>query len=317
MKKQIIGWVGSIVIIVVVGYAIAHRIEQQNKGVADTDRMQVVASFYPLAHLAQEIGKERVEVLNLTPPGSEPHDFDPSPRDIATLQNSKVFIYNGAGLEPWVERIIPELEQKGVRIVEASQGLDLLAAASHEDEGKQEGEKESFDPHIWLDPVLMKAEVNTIASVFVAVDPTGAPEYMANARAYTEELEKLDAEFVEGLKQCKRHDIVTSHAAFAYLANRYGLHMISISGLSPEEEPSPARLGEVARFVQEKGVTHIFFETLVSPKLAETLARETGAQTISFNPLEGLSGEEISQGKNYLTVQRENLQALRTALDCL
>ncbi len=301
MKKTITALFIGIVIIGLLGYAVVRRFVEQNQPGQDSGRMQVTASFYPLAHLAQVVGKENVEVTNLTPPGSEPHDFDPSPRDIVQLHNSKVFLYNGVGLESWASRVILELEQKGVRIVEASEGLELLGD----------------DPHVWLDPVLMQQEVNMIASTFVVADAVHAPQYMANARAYAQELEQLDADFVQGLKTCKRKDIVTSHAAFGYLAKRYGLNMVALSGLSPDAEPAPSKLAEVSRFVRERGVTHIFFETLVSPKLAQVIAQETGAHTISFNPLEGLTSEEVVQGKTYISVQRENLQALRIALDCL
>lgn len=301
MKKQIIVWVVVAGSILFLGYGIIFRFVAQNQSATNTNRMQVTASFYPLAHIAEQIGGEYVSVLNLTPPGSEPHDFDPSPKDIATLQASNIFIYNGAGLEPWAASVIPELQEKGVQVVEASKELELIGS----------------DPHVWLDPVLVQEEVNSIASAFVALDPAHAPAYMASAQAYTKELQSLHREFTEGLKTCKRRDIVTSHAALAYLAKRYILNMTPISGISPEEEPAPSRLAEIAKFVQANGVTHIFFETLLSPKLAETIASETGAQTIAFNPLEGLSDEEIAQGKTYISVQRENLQALRTALDCI
>lgn len=301
MKKRIGVLAIFVGIMALLGYAIIHRFVEQNKPSVDTGRMQVATSFYPLAHIAGQIGKEYVDVVNLTPAGSEPHDFDPSPRDIATLQNSKVFIYNGVGLESWAGRVVPELEQKGVHVIEASKGLDVMGN----------------DPHVWLDPVLVQEEVNSIASAFVVADPARATQYMANARAYTQELEHLDADFVAGLTTCKRKDIVTSHAAFGYLAKRYGLNMVAIAGLSPDAEPSPSRLAEISRFVRSNGATHIFFESLVSPKLAETIARETGAQAISLNPLEGLTDEEILSGKTYISVQRENLDALRTALGCI
>ncbi len=311
MNKQVIKWIWFVAILALVGYLVAHRVVQQNQSSEDTNRMHVVVSFYPLAQIAQKVGGDAVEVVNLTPAGSEPHDFDPSPRDVASLQAAKVFIYNGAGLESWAPRVIPELQQKGVRVLEATQGLTLLGSA------EQSEDHANFDPHVWLDPVLMQSEVKTVASVFADADKVHAALYMENANLYVQELATLDGEFRAGLAQCKRHDIVTSHAAFAYLAKQYELTMLPIAGLSPEEEPSPARLGEIARFVKEHDVTDIFFETLVSPKLAETIAKETGAQTIAFNPLEGLSDEEIAQGKDYIRVQRENLQALRTALDCL
>ncbi|MDA1169359.1 MAG: zinc ABC transporter substrate-binding protein [bacterium] len=301
MKKSIVFLVGVVIIFGLLLYGISYRFQQQNQPVFPNARIQVVASFYPLAHMAEQVGKERVDVLNLTPAGSEPHDADPSPRDVATLQNAQMFLYNGAGLEPWVSHLLPELTQKGVRIVEATKDVPLLAG----------------DPHVWLDPLLVKEQVNTIASVFASVDAQHATEYRENARIYTQELEALHQEFTKGLATCVRRDIVTSHAAFAYMVKRYELNMIPIAGLSPEEEPTPARLAEISNLVEDSGVTHIFFETLVSPRLAETIANETGAQVLALNPLEGLSDEEIATGKTYISVQRENLHALKIALGCI
>lgn len=301
MNKNIFTWVGVASIIGLLVYGVVYRFNQQNQSVLENARMQVVASFYPLAYIAERIGGEYVSATNLTPAGSEPHDFDPSPRDIAVLQDSHVFLYNGVGLEPWAPRVIPELMQNGVRVIDASNGLEIMGT----------------DPHVWLDPVFVKQQVKIVADIFAEVDSAHTVFYKENASVYIQELEKLHQEFTAGLTSCKRRDIVTTHAAFAYLAKRYTLNMMPISGLSPDAEPSPARLVEISRFVRENGIMHIFFETLVSPKVAETIASETGAQTISFNPLEGLTDEEIQQGKTYISVQRENLQALRIALECI
>lgn len=275
----------------------------------DENKLQVTATFYPLAYLAQRIGGDLVQVTNLTPAGSEPHDFDPAPKDIVQLHRSGLFIYNGAGLEPWVDRVIPELEQEGVTIVNTTLSLSLLPAPDH-------GEG-TVDPHVWLDPVLYAKQAEAIAQALSQRDRAHADIYNANAQALQRELAQLDQEFVSGLKTCTTHTIVTSHAAFQYLAKQYGLTMVSVSGISPDEEPSPARMAEIAQFVHDQGVGYIFFESLVSPRLSETIAHETGAKTIAFNPLEGLSKEEMAQGGTYISVQQENLRALQLALDCL
>lgn len=301
MNKNIFMWIGIVGIVGLLAYGVSVRFNQQNQPVSESSRKQIVASFYPLAYMAERIGGEYVDVLNLTPAGSEPHDFDPSPRDIAALQNAQVFIYNGVGLEARAPRVISELTKNGVRVIDASGGLELIIN----------------DPHVWLDPILVKQQVKNVANIFAEVDSEHGAVYQRNADVYIQELEKLHQDFTAGLSSCKRSDIVTSHAAFAYLAKRYNLSVISIAGLSPDSEPSPSRLAEISRFVRLKGVTHIFFEILVSPKIAETIAKETGAQALSLNPLEGLTDEEILQGKNYISVQRENLQALKIALDCI
>lgn len=288
MSKKIL--IISIVCLVVVGMLIWSRVEAPRIGNTDEPSLRVVASFYPLAEFATQVGGDNAHVVSLTPTGVEPHDFDPSPQDIASVTSADVFIYNGAGLEPWVDRILPDLQAHGVTIVRATDHIALDGA----------------DPHVWLDPLLAREQVKTIASA-MSVSPD----------AYLTKLDVLDAEFTGGLKQCKRRELVTSHNALHYLAKRYGLQTVSISGISPYEEPTPRRLAEIADFVKAHGVTHIFFETLVSPRLSETIAKETGVKTIAFNPLEGLTDEEIAQGKTYISVQRENLAAIRTALGCI
>ena len=302
--KNIIKNIALVCLLVIGGYGIFLRVSSRDSLDTNSGKLSVVTTFYPLAYLAEQIGKDVALVTNLTPPGVEPHDFDPTPQDVARLHESELFFYNGAGFESWVPKLLPELG--AVRSVDVSAGLDLLTTP--------EG---TFDPHVWLDPVLYSAQADVIARTMQEVDPERAELFTKNARVLKQHLTELHEDFSKGLASCKRRDIVTSHSAFEYLAKRYNVRMISISGLSPDEEPTPARLAEISDFVQGNDVRYIFFETLVSPRLAETIARETGAQTISFNPLEGLSEEELLQGKDYISVQRENLQALRTALECI
>lgn len=298
----------GLLIFAVLGIILVASRQRNTTPPASDASVRVTASFYPLAEFAKQVGGDLVSVTNLTPAGSEPHDFDPSPKDVAHLYASHVFIYNGAGLEVWVDRVLSDLQKNNVVIVDATAGMQLLS--SREEDGV-------YDPHVWLSPKLAALQVRAIEKAFMAVDPSHAATYTNNAATYIAELEQLHQDFKTGTAQCKRREIVTSHAAFAYLAKEYGLTMVPIAGISPDEEPSPARLAEVARFVNDYGVTHIFFETLVSPALSETIAHETGARTIAFNPLEGLTEEEIAQGKSYISVQRENLAAIRKALDCI
>lgn len=269
--------------------------------------LPVAASFYPLADFAGQIGGDKVTVTNLTPAGAEPHDFDPSPQDIVKLENSKVFIYNGANLEAWVDKVLPELQKKEVIVVKASQDITLQPGSDP---------KEPVDPHIWLDPALASQEVAAIAAGFIEADPLNKTFYESNAQAYQKKLAALDEEFKQGLANCDRQDIITSHAAFGYLARHYHLAMTPIAGLSPDEEPAPARLAEIAQLAKQKHIAYIFFESLVSPRFSETIAHEIGAKTIDFNPLEGLTEEEIASGKDYITVQQENLDHLKIALGC-
>jgi len=322
MKKAII--VISLIIIAVasaVAYQIITTEEKQ-----EIERIIITASFYPLYEFARQVGGEKVEVINITPAGTKPHGFEPTPKDLIAIQNSKLFIFNGAGLDPWAEKIAPELEEKGVVVIHMAKHFELIEGEEkykhddyndkYKDEYKKEVDGKRLDPHIWLDPIIAKRQVEIIRDALIKIDPINSSLYEENARQYLEKLSELDQKFQQGLAVCQIREAVASHAAFGYLAKRYNLTIFSIAGLSPKEEPSLRRLGEIAKLAQEKNIRYIFFETLVSPKLAETIAKEIGAQTLVFNPIEGLTEEEIKQGKNYISIMEENLKNLRRALVC-
>jgi zinc transport system substrate-binding protein len=255
-------------------------------------RVSVAAAFYPLAYAAEQIGGNQVEVRNLTPPGTEPHDVELSARDVERIRAADVVLYLGSGFQPSFERAVDGADGKTIDLLE---GLHLLAS------------EEGVDPHVWLDPLRYAEQARRIG------DALGRPK---SAARFTERLRKLDADFKSGLARCARREIVTSHAAFHYLADRYELEQIGLTGVSPEAEPTARDLERIVREVDRSDATTIFFETLVSPRLAETVARETGAKTAVLNPLEGLSQEEVDQGEDYFSVMRENLVSLRQALGC-
>jgi zinc transport system substrate-binding protein len=284
------------------------------------ERPLVLASFYPLYEFARAVAGDRAEVVTLVPPGVEPHDWEPSPQDIVQVQKARLFIYNGAGLEPWVDRLTREVRGGAAAVVKTTEKINLLTGAQPHDHGPKGTQAHAHraepDPHVWLDPVRAQAQVEAIRAGLARIDPAGAPVYAANTQAYQARLAALDATFAAGLKQCARRDLVTSHAAFAYLAGRYRLTQVPIQGLTPESEPSAADLAALVRLARQRQVKYVFFETLVNPKLAETLAREVGAKTLVLNPIEGLTREEQAAGKSYLTLMEDNLRNLRTALDC-
>lgn len=297
----------GVLLVAIVGYFLFRNTTELR---VQNDKIQVAASFYPLSEFAKAVGGDKINVMNLTPAGSEPHDFDPSPRDLASLQNSKVFIYNGAGFEPWVERILPDIQKSGVFVVDSTSGVDLLAASEEE-------EKDSlYDPHVWLDPVLAMAQVDNIYTGLIKADPENKDYYEKNISDYKARLEELDREFESGLANCQSRDVVVSHNAYAYLAKRYNFNIVPISGLSPDEEPSPQKMADIVKFAKVNNVNYIFFETLVSPRLSETIAKEIGAETLVLNPIEGLTEEEIVQGLDYISVSMQNLNNLRLALNC-
>jgi zinc transport system substrate-binding protein len=254
----------------------------------------VVAAFYPLAWAAGEITGG--DVANLTPPGAEPHDIELTPKAVARIQRADVVLYLSHGFQPAVERAVGGAHG---RTVDALAGISLRVGTGDE-AGKT-------DPHVWLDPVLFARVVRRIG---VALDRPG------RGRALAARVLGLNREYRRGLAHCERRDIVTSHAAFGYLAARYGLHQIAITGVDPESEPSAKSLARLARLVRRDHVTTVFFEKLVSPKLAQTVAREAGATTAVLDPLEGLTTAEQRRGADYLTVMRANLVQLRKALGC-
>ena len=291
---------------------------------AESTKPLVVATFYPLYEFARQVGGEGVEVVALVPPGVEPHDWEPTPADVARVSKTRVFVYNGAGMEPWVDRLLGEVLPRTAVAVRATEGLPLVKpdlprhAHGHTPTGAREATTggDALDPHVWLDPVLAVSQVDTISAALTGADPASAAIYAENTRQYRTALEGLHQAFEQGLAKCRRRDFVVSHAAFGYLARRYRLTQVAVMGLAPEAEPSPAEMAAVVRFIRRQRVTHVFFETLVSGKLAETLARETGVGTLVLNPVEGLTPEEAAAGKTYLSLMEANLEHLRLGLGC-
>jgi zinc transport system substrate-binding protein len=260
------------------------------------DDRTVVAAFYPLAFAAERVAPAGTEVQNLTPPGAEPHDLELTARDVGRLRDATLVVYVGEGFQPAIDSALEGRDGPSLDVLD---GLDLLAGGEHEDE--------AVDPHVWLDPMRYATVARAIAA---------ALGKEAAADSLVERLVRLDREFRQGLRQCRRREIVTSHAAFGYLAHRYGLEQIPLVGISPESEPSPKEIERLVRRVRETGATTVFFETLVSPDLARTVAREAGATTAVLDPVEGLEPATADAGADYFTVMRKNLAALRKALEC-
>jgi zinc transport system substrate-binding protein len=277
-------------------------------GLGGSSKPLVITSFYPLYYLTSQIAGDRADVRNLVPAGAEPHDWEPSARDVTDIQKAAVFVYNGAGLESWVSKTLDATKSSKRVVVEATQGLPLAPPPA----GAEGGEYTS-DPHVWLDPTLAQAIATKIADGLTQADPAGKDLYARNLADLTARLAALDGKFKDGLRECARREIITSHAAFGYLAKRYGLEQIAVEGLAPDAEPTPARIAEVAKIARDRGATTIFFETLVSPNVAETIAKEAGAQTLTLDPLEGVKDEKT---QTYVTVMNDNLANLRTALGC-
>jgi len=293
-----------------------------DSGAGKGDKLKVVASFYPMVEFTKQVAGDHAEVIGLIPSGAEPHEWEPSPKDVAAIKEADVFVYNGI-VEGWAEKTLESAKNDKRIVVEASKGIELMEGSDEHEDGEEEGHEEashaegehSLDPHVWLDPTLAQQEVRNIQAALEQADPDHKDDYKKNADAYIEKLKALDEKFKQDLSGVKNKEFVTQHAAFGYLARTYGLTQVPIAGLSPEQEPSPEEMAGVVSFAREHGVKTIFFETLVDPKIAKTIADEIGAKTDVLNPLEGLTDEDISKGLDYIGIMSNNLAGLVKALN--
>ena len=300
---------------------------------AESDGVTVLASFYPLQYVAQQIGGDLVTVDNLTPPAAEPHDLELSPAQVREVGTADLVVYL-SGFQNAVDEAVDARAPE--HVVDAADAAELVDHAEeaeeehaeegdvhageteeeHAEEGDEHDDHGSADPHFWLDPSRLAAVGQAVAEELAATDPEHADEYADGALRLGQRLDELDQEFADGLAACQGAALVTSHDAFGYLADRYALEQVGISGLDPEAEPSPARLREIGDLVEQRGIKTLYSETLVSPKVTETLASDLGVDTAVLDPLEGLSEEDVAAGEDYVTVMQANLAALEEGLVC-
>ncbi|MEJ7635286.1 metal ABC transporter substrate-binding protein [Aeromicrobium sp.] len=280
----------------------------------DNDKPRVVASFYPFAYVAEQVGGSFVDVDNLTSPGAEPHDLELKPKQVAAVQEADLVVYE-KHFQAAVDEAVDQADRPKDSTVDADTVLNALPAqAGAQEEGGHEGEEGDEDPHTWLDPTNMVLMAEDLSAKLSKVDPEHSSTYRANTDRLVAQLETLDTSFAAGLKTCERRTIVTSHAAFQYMAKRYDLTQVPIAGIDPTNEPSPAQLGDITQLVRKEGITTIFTEELVSPAIADTIAKEAGAMTATLDPIEGLSNDTSSE--NYLTLMEKNLTTLEKANSC-
>lgn len=287
---------------------------------ADAEKINVVAAFYPLQYISEQVGGDAVTVANLAPPGAEPHDLELTPGQVAQIADADVAVYL-KGFQPAVDEAIAQnakdkaFDAAGVEPLRQATEPDEHGHAGEGASGAEEHEEEtgSKDPHVWLDPTRLATIADKLAERLSAADPARSQQYLARAADLRTRLLALDGEYSRQLGTCQRREIVVSHAAFGYLAERYKLAQVAIAGLSPENEPTPQKLAEVAHEAKEHGATTVFFETLVSPKLAQTIADQVGAKAEVLDPIEGL---QPGSSDDYVSVMRANLARLTAALGC-
>lgn len=314
MKNAIIVFFG-IIMLGIVGFFLYSR-----KTTAPSDKITVVTTLFPMYDFAKQIGGDNVSVSLLLPPGVEPHSFEPKPSDVAKINSADIFVYTGEFMEPWAHDIL-ESVNKTVTVVDASSGISLMKEEEDEhEEDHEEGDPHDHhgvDPHIWLDFDNAKIMAANIAGALEKADPQHAQDYQQRLKEYQENLDALDAKYKQTLATCKTNMIVYGgHYAFGYLAKRYGLSYVSAQGLSPDAEPSASDLIELVEQIKKNGVTAVFYEELSSPKIAETIARETNAALFLLNGTHNLAKEDFEKGVSYMSLMEQNLENLKKGLQC-
>ena len=289
----------------------------------ESDKLQVVTTFYPMYDFTKQVAQDDAEVSMLLEAGMEVHSFEPSSQMIAEIQDADVFIYNSPEMETWVPDVLASIDTSDMVVICASDAITLLEyegeAHAHdhesEEEGANAGHSHTVDPHVWLDPVLAQTEVSTIAEGLAEADPDNAEDYLENAGIYNGKLNELDEAYRAAFEGTENRTFVTQHAAFAYLAARYDLNQISVTGLNAEVEPSAAALATLSDYVKANNISHIYFENNASSQTAEALAEEVGVELAVLSPLEGITEEDQKKGSDYISVMLENLEALKKSIN--
>ncbi len=268
--------------------------------------LKIYTTFYPMYYITDEIAKDKANIIQLIPSGVEPHDWEPTLKTMAELKDSDIFIYNGAGMERWAEKIIKSLQENDVKIVEASQGIELIKGDSNH--------SEDFDPHTWVSPVNLKIQAKNILHALIEADKENREFYETNYETLVKKHDKLHKDILEATKDFRIKIIVTSHEAFGYFAKEYGITQVPIRGISPEQEPSPAKLAEIVRLCKENEIKYVFVEKFVNPKFSRVIADEIKGDVLTLNAAHGLSEDEIKAGQDYISLMYENLNNLEKAL---
>ncbi|PTX60295.1 zinc transport system substrate-binding protein [Melghirimyces profundicolus] len=285
-------------------------------------KLKVQTSMYPLAFFAEEIGGKHVEVTHAVPAGADPHSYEPTAREVVEISEADVFLYNGVGFEGWIDQVKKTLDGEKTTVVETAKGIPLIEAdeahGHHEEEhghSQEEGHGHGdHDPHVWLDPLRAKKQAATIRDALVKKDPEHKEAYEKNYDKLAGKLDRLHEKFKKTVEKGDKKTFVVSHAAFGYIADRYGLNQVAVSGLSPSDEPSAKELREVVKIARKHKVNYILFETLVNGKVAKAVQKEVGARSLTLHPLEGLTPAEKKKGENYFTLMEKNIDHLGKAL---
>jgi zinc transport system substrate-binding protein len=276
------------------------------------DRIKIIATLFPQYDFAKEIVKDKGEVSLLLPPGVEAHSYEPTPKDIVDIKKADVFIYTGKYMEPWVEKLIRNMDKDSIVVIDISQGIELIDEADEEHEHERYGK----DPHIWLDPIYAQKIVDNILEGLIKVDKQNENFYRQNAESYKGKLAELDKKFVETFSKTKHKTIIHGgHFAFGYFAKRYGLEYMSpYEGFTPNAEPTPKRILELIERMKSTGIDVIYYEELIDPKVAKVISDETGAEMLQLHGAHNISKEELESEISYIEIMKSNLEKLKQGL---
>jgi zinc transport system substrate-binding protein len=311
MGKKIIFIVVAAVLFVSLVFAVLFF--RTNNFRAKNSKLQIVTTLFPLYDMAKAVGGNRVDVSLLLPPGVEPHSFEPTPSDIVRINEADIFIYTGDFMEPWAAKILAGTENKNLEVVNSSLGAQFLNAVFH-DADVPAG---SVDPHIWLDFDNDKIMVGNITAALVKKDSADAKYFMTNEENYKSELSKIDSEYRATLSNCKTSELIYGgHYAFGYLAHRYALKYLAAEGISPDAEPTASDLAHLIDRIKKDKIKYVFYEELTSPKIAETIANETGAKLLLLNAAHNVSRDQIDLGTTFFDILEEDLSNLKIGLQC-
>jgi zinc transport system substrate-binding protein len=293
---------------------------KKETGAGAEKRIVVVTTLFPLYDFARNIGQDKVEVTLLLPPGVEAHMFEPRPADMVRIDKADVFVYTDRFMEPWVADLLKSVTNKSLVVVDSSAGVSLIEEAGHDEAGEEPAGHQhgGMDPHIWLDFSNAQKMVDNICAAFVQKDPQNKDFYTDNATACKQKLDQLDGQYRQALEKCKYRTIVhAGHVAFGYMARRYHLTFLSAyKGFSPDSEPSAKNMADLIEKMKQAGVKYVYFEELISPKVAETLAGETGAQLLPLNGAHNVSKDALVRGDTFISIMQRNLDSLKKGLEC-
>lgn len=286
-------------------------------------KLSIITTFYPMYDFTKNITGNSAHISMLIDGTVEPHDYEPSAKDIAKIEDADVFVYNSKEMETWVPKVLDNIDTDKVTVIDASKGIELMEGNDdyHDGVDDHDHDKENnehshvYDPHVWLDPVLAIKEVENIRNGLIKADEKNKAIFEKNASQFITQLNELNQEYEQAFQNAKNRVFVTQHAAFSYLARQYHLTQEPISGISPDVEPSAAQLAQIEEFVKTHDVKVIYTEELSSSKIAETIAKATGAKLETLSTLEGLTEQEQKDGKNYISVMKENLNALKQSIN--